>query len=105
MPPLLHLLSLPADFLAELHRELAGRARGRRRKALEEHRARLEELRERRALLLEPPGDGDGDRATATPGQGPQGTPGARLSPLPASGASQPAPGATEPPGKALGGV
>ncbi|NXO79736.1 LRC46 protein, partial [Sitta europaea] len=40
------------DFLGELHRELAGRARQRRRKSLEEHRARLEELRERRALLL-----------------------------------------------------
>ncbi|NXM46250.1 LRC46 protein, partial [Gymnorhina tibicen] len=42
------------DFFADLHRELAGRARRRRRDTLEEHRARLEELRERRALLLGP---------------------------------------------------
>ncbi|NXJ01427.1 LRC46 protein, partial [Psophia crepitans] len=32
------------DFFADLHRELAGRSRQRRRGALEEHRARLEEL-------------------------------------------------------------
>ncbi|NXY62742.1 LRC46 protein, partial [Callaeas wilsoni] len=43
-----------ADFLVDQHRELAGRAQRRRRKALEEHRARLEELWERRALLLGP---------------------------------------------------
>ncbi|NWY35507.1 LRC46 protein, partial [Pheucticus melanocephalus] len=41
-------------FLGDLRRELAGRARLRRTLGLEEHRARLEELRERRALLLGP---------------------------------------------------
>ncbi|XP_014117751.1 PREDICTED: LOW QUALITY PROTEIN: leucine-rich repeat-containing protein 46 [Pseudopodoces humilis] len=38
--------SRPGRFPAGWHRELAGRARWRRRKSLEEHRARLEELRE-----------------------------------------------------------
>ncbi|NWV18194.1 LRC46 protein, partial [Origma solitaria] len=42
------------DFFADLHRELAGRSRRRRRESLKEHRARLEELRERRDLLLGP---------------------------------------------------
>ncbi|NXC22684.1 LRC46 protein, partial [Corythaeola cristata] len=45
------------DFFADLHRELAGRSRRRRREALKEHRTRLEELqelRERRDLLLPP---------------------------------------------------
>ncbi|KAF1655058.1 UNVERIFIED_CONTAM: Leucine-rich repeat-containing protein 46, partial [Eudyptes robustus] len=45
------------DFFADLHRELAGRSRRRRREALKEHRTRLEELeelRERRGLLLPP---------------------------------------------------
>ncbi|NXU31557.1 LRC46 protein, partial [Thalassarche chlororhynchos] len=45
------------DFFADLHQELAGRSRRRRREALEEHRTRLEELeelRERRGLLLPP---------------------------------------------------
>ncbi|NXH60507.1 LRC46 protein, partial [Rhabdornis inornatus] len=40
------------DFLLELRRELTGRARQRRRKTLDEHRARLQELWERRAMLL-----------------------------------------------------
>ncbi|XP_023798195.1 leucine-rich repeat-containing protein 46 isoform X3 [Cyanistes caeruleus] len=77
------------DFLQDVHRELAGRARWRRRKSLEEHRARLEELRELRALLLDP-------------GQGQLCPQGAQLSPLPASRVSQRAPGAIQPPGKAL---
>ncbi|NWX23261.1 LRC46 protein, partial [Aegotheles bennettii] len=42
------------DFFVDLQRELAGRARRRRREVLQEHRARLEELRERRGLLLPP---------------------------------------------------
>ncbi|NXX63094.1 LRC46 protein, partial [Scopus umbretta] len=45
------------DFFVDLHRELAGRSWRRRREALEEHRTRLEELeelRERRGLLLPP---------------------------------------------------
>ncbi|NWX09647.1 LRC46 protein, partial [Caloenas nicobarica] len=45
------------DFFADLQQELAGRSWRRRREALSEHRARLEELetlRERRALLLNP---------------------------------------------------
>ncbi|XP_015471729.1 leucine-rich repeat-containing protein 46 isoform X2 [Parus major] len=77
------------DFLQDVQRELAGRARWRRRKSLEEHRARLEELRELRALLLDP-------------GQGQLCPQGAQLSPLPASRVSQRAPGAIQPPGKAL---
>ncbi|NXC60673.1 LRC46 protein, partial [Aleadryas rufinucha] len=52
VPEFPSLRASPADFLADVHRELAGRARRRRRKSLEEHRARLEELLERRALLL-----------------------------------------------------
>ncbi|NXK43281.1 LRC46 protein, partial [Piprites chloris] len=39
-------------FFADLRRELAGRSQRRRRETLEEHRARLEELQERRDLLL-----------------------------------------------------
>ncbi|NXT24273.1 LRC46 protein, partial [Syrrhaptes paradoxus] len=45
------------DFFADLQQELAGRSQRRRRKALEEHRTRLEELeelRERWDLLLAP---------------------------------------------------
>ncbi|NWI04369.1 LRC46 protein, partial [Tichodroma muraria] len=58
LPPELRIpFTVDKDFLVDLHRELAGRARWRRRKSLEEHRARLEELRERRALLLGPAQD------------------------------------------------
>ncbi|NWU14152.1 LRC46 protein, partial [Cephalopterus ornatus] len=39
-------------FFADLRRELAGRSQRRRRESLEEHRARLEELQERRDLLI-----------------------------------------------------
>ncbi|NXQ97165.1 LRC46 protein, partial [Sagittarius serpentarius] len=45
------------DFFADLHQELAGRSRRRQREALEEHQIHLEELeelQERRALLLPP---------------------------------------------------
>ncbi|NXL54547.1 LRC46 protein, partial [Podilymbus podiceps] len=42
------------DFFADLHRDLAGRSRRRRREALEEHRTRLQELQERLVLLLPP---------------------------------------------------
>ncbi|NWS78871.1 LRC46 protein, partial [Crotophaga sulcirostris] len=42
------------DFFVDLHRELAGRSRQRRREALEEHQTRLEELQERWDLLLPP---------------------------------------------------
>ncbi|NXE99598.1 LRC46 protein, partial [Menura novaehollandiae] len=42
------------DFFVDLHRELARRSQRRRRESLEEHQARLEELRERRDLLLGP---------------------------------------------------
>ncbi|NXY18483.1 LRC46 protein, partial [Atrichornis clamosus] len=42
------------DFFADLRQELAGRSQRRRRETLEEHQARLEELRERRDLLLGP---------------------------------------------------
>ncbi|NXD72682.1 LRC46 protein, partial [Eolophus roseicapillus] len=45
------------DFFADLHQELAGHSERRRREALEEHQTRLEkleELRERRDLLLPP---------------------------------------------------
>ncbi|NXW45697.1 LRC46 protein, partial [Nyctiprogne leucopyga] len=45
------------DFFADLHRQLTGRSQWRRREALEEHQTRLEELeelQERRGLLLPP---------------------------------------------------
>ncbi|NXF77454.1 LRC46 protein, partial [Sclerurus mexicanus] len=42
------------DFFADLRRELAGRSQRRRRETLQEHQARLEELQERRELLLDP---------------------------------------------------
>ncbi|XP_053821214.1 leucine-rich repeat-containing protein 46 [Vidua chalybeata] len=85
------------DFLVDLRRELAGRVRWRRRTSLEEHRARLEELWERRALLLAPGQDGAAGTATPRPCPQlcPQGNPGAPLSPLRA-------PGAIQPPGEAL---
>ncbi|NWW66941.1 LRC46 protein, partial [Ifrita kowaldi] len=52
LPELRIPFTVDRDFFADLHRELSGRARRRRRKTLEEHRERLEELWERRALLL-----------------------------------------------------
>ncbi|XP_059725112.1 uncharacterized protein LOC132339088 [Haemorhous mexicanus] len=88
-----------SDFLGGLQRELAGRARLRRAISREEHRARLEELRERRALLL---GSGQHGTARPCPQLCPQREPGARLSPLPASSGSLGAPGAIQPPGEAL---
>ncbi|NXQ62490.1 LRC46 protein, partial [Anthoscopus minutus] len=54
LPELRIPFTVDKGFLVDVQRELAGRARRRRRKSLEEHRARLEELRERRALLLGP---------------------------------------------------
>ncbi|XP_066196572.1 leucine-rich repeat-containing protein 46 [Sylvia atricapilla] len=96
IPILLSVVSSPADFFADVHRELAGRAqrRRRRRKSLEEHQARLLELLERRAVLQRP-GQDTARRCQPCP----QGT---RLSPLPPSCGSQRAPGAIQPPGKGL---
>ncbi|NWV12186.1 LRC46 protein, partial [Ptilonorhynchus violaceus] len=54
LPELSVPFTVDRDFFADLHRELAGRSRRRRRETLEEHQARLEELRERRDLLLGP---------------------------------------------------
>ncbi|NWW41440.1 LRC46 protein, partial [Panurus biarmicus] len=53
-PELIIPFTVDKDFFVDLHREMAGRAQRRRRKTLEEHQARLEELLERRALLLGP---------------------------------------------------
>ncbi|XP_042643003.1 leucine-rich repeat-containing protein 46 isoform X1 [Tyto alba] len=84
------------DFFADLHQELAGRSRRRQREALEEHWTRLkelEELQERRGLLLPPaplsPGR-EGAACAAAPGAKrsqpcPQTKLGTRLPPLPAS--------------------
>ncbi|KAM9214910.1 leucine-rich repeat-containing protein 46 [Leptosomus discolor] len=58
------------DFFADLHQELAGHSRQRRREALEEHRSRLEELeelRERRDLLLPPAPLSPGREGAACP--------------------------------------
>ncbi|XP_056368236.1 leucine-rich repeat-containing protein 46 isoform X2 [Oenanthe melanoleuca] len=88
------------DFLMELSRELVGRARQRRRRSRDEHRGRLEELRERRAVLLGLPETGDSDGDTPRWCQlRPRGT---LLSPPVASGESQRAAGAIQPPGEAL---
>ncbi|XP_059344984.1 leucine-rich repeat-containing protein 46 [Ammospiza nelsoni] len=91
LPRLLQLDSQPvrASFLGDLRRELAGRARLRRALSLEEHRARLEELRE----LL---GAGQGGTARPGPQRCPQGRPGAPLAPLRAPSGSR------QPPGQAL---
>ncbi|XP_009884881.1 PREDICTED: leucine-rich repeat-containing protein 46 [Charadrius vociferus] len=78
------------DFFADLHRELAGRSQRRRRECLEEHWTRLEELeelRERRGLLL-PPAPLSPGREGAAPGPRrsqppPQAKPGTHLPPLP----------------------
>ncbi|XP_075579127.1 LOW QUALITY PROTEIN: leucine-rich repeat-containing protein 46 [Pelecanus crispus] len=109
----------PADFFADLHRELAGHSRRRQRQTLEEHRTRLEELeelRERRDLLLPPaplsPGR-QGAACIAAPGPRrsqprPQAKPGTQLPPLPGPGRQhacpQPrrAPGRSQPRSKAL---
>ncbi|XP_064895783.1 leucine-rich repeat-containing protein 46 isoform X2 [Columba livia] len=78
------------DFFVDLQQELDGRSWRRRREALSEHRARLEELetlRERRALLLSP-GE-EGGACTAAPARAqlrPQAKPGTQLPPLPAPG-------------------
>ncbi|KAM6042478.1 leucine-rich repeat-containing protein 46 isoform 1-T2 [Theristicus caerulescens] len=106
------------DFFADLHRELAGRSWRRRREALEEHRTRLEELeelRERRGLLLPPtrlsPGR-EGAACTTAPGPRrsqprPQAKPGTQLPPLPGPGGQhspqpQRAPGRSQPRTEAL---
>ncbi|XP_036254597.1 leucine-rich repeat-containing protein 46 isoform X3 [Molothrus ater] len=93
VPRSLQLPSLRAGFLGDVRRELAGRARLRRTLSLEEHRARLQELRERRALLL---GPGQGGTARPCPQPCPQGHPGPPPPPLPASS------GSSQPPGEAL---
>ncbi|KAK2511554.1 hypothetical protein Q9233_016871, partial [Columba guinea] len=78
------------DFFADLQQELAGRSWRRRREALSEHRARLEELetlRERRALLLSP--EEEGGACTAAPARAqlrPHAKLGTQLPPLPAPG-------------------
>ncbi|TRZ08446.1 hypothetical protein HGM15179_018660 [Zosterops borbonicus] len=92
------LLHPALNFFADVHREMVGRAQRRRRKSFEEHQARLLELLERRAVLLQSPGQ---DRATkARRGQPcPQGT---RLSPLSAPSGSQRGPGAIQTSGKDL---
>ncbi|XP_041876177.1 leucine-rich repeat-containing protein 46 [Corvus kubaryi] len=92
LPELRTPFTVDRDFFVDLHWELAGRARRRRRKTLEEHRERLQELSERRALLL---GPGQSHRH-------PQVKPGTRLSPLPASRGSQRAPGGIQLPANAL---
>ncbi|OPJ74403.1 leucine-rich repeat-containing protein 46 [Patagioenas fasciata monilis] len=78
------------DFFADLQQELAGRSWRRRREALSEHRARLEELemlRERRALLLSPKEDGGAcTAATVRVQPRPHAKPGTQLPPLPAPG-------------------
>ncbi|XP_068068799.1 leucine-rich repeat-containing protein 46 [Anomalospiza imberbis] len=104
LPELRIPFTVDKDFLVDLRRELAGRARCRRRMSLEEHRARLEELWERRALLLAPGQDGAAGTGTPRPCPRPcpHGNPGAQLSPPPASSVSQRAPGAIQPPGEAL---
>ncbi|CAM9799600.1 unnamed protein product [Bubo scandiacus] len=107
------------DFFADLHRELAGRSRQRRREALEEHRTRLEELeelRERRGLLPPPARlspSRDGAACIAAPASRrshprPQVKPGTQLPPLPGCGRQHPclqlqrAPGGSRPQTKAL---
>ncbi|NXG10062.1 LRC46 protein, partial [Sakesphorus luctuosus] len=52
LPELSGPFTVDKGFFADLHRELAGRWQRRRRETLQEHRARLEELRERREVLL-----------------------------------------------------
>ncbi|XP_074893016.1 leucine-rich repeat-containing protein 46 [Buteo buteo] len=104
------------DFFADLHRELAGRSRRRRREALEEHRTRLEELQECRGLLLPPAQLSPGRKGAAcitTPGPRrsqphPQAKLGMWLPPLPGPGGQhaclqpQQAPGRSQPRTKAL---
>ncbi|XP_059686149.1 leucine-rich repeat-containing protein 46 [Gavia stellata] len=107
------------DFFADLHRELAGRSRRRRREALKEHQTRLEELedvRERQGLLLPPtplsPGR-EGAACITAPGPRrsqprPQATLGTQLPPLPGPSRQhacllpQQAPGGSQPRTKAL---
>ncbi|XP_027487039.1 leucine-rich repeat-containing protein 46 isoform X1 [Corapipo altera] len=83
-------------FFADLRRELVGRSQRRRRETLEEHRARLEELQERRDLLLSRDRDGAPDSAAPQPRQGhsrPRAQPG---TPLRGSHGSQRAPGGVQ---------
>ncbi|XP_010583979.1 PREDICTED: leucine-rich repeat-containing protein 46 [Haliaeetus leucocephalus] len=111
--------SVPKDFFADLHQELAGRSRRRQREALEEHQTRLEELEELqecRGLLLPPaqlsPGR-EGAACITTPGPRrsqprPQAKLGTWLPPLPGPGGQhtclqpQQAPGRSQPRTKAL---
>ncbi|XP_071306650.1 leucine-rich repeat-containing protein 46 isoform X2 [Agelaius tricolor] len=93
LPVLRAPFTVDRGFLGDVRRELAGRARLRRALSLEEHRARLQELRERRALLL---GPGQGGTARPRPQPCPQGHPGPPPPPLPASS------GSSQPPGEAL---
>ncbi|XP_036254596.1 leucine-rich repeat-containing protein 46 isoform X2 [Molothrus ater] len=93
LPVLRAPFTVDRGFLGDVRRELAGRARLRRTLSLEEHRARLQELRERRALLL---GPGQGGTARPCPQPCPQGHPGPPPPPLPASS------GSSQPPGEAL---
>ncbi|XP_029878662.1 leucine-rich repeat-containing protein 46 isoform X1 [Aquila chrysaetos chrysaetos] len=98
------------DFFADLHRELAGRSRRRRREALEEHQTRLEELEELqecRGLLLPPaplsPGR-EGAACITTPGPRwsqprPQAKLGTQLPPLPGPGGQHACPQPQRPPG------
>ncbi|XP_064329741.1 leucine-rich repeat-containing protein 46 [Phalacrocorax carbo] len=107
------------DFFEDLQRELARRSRQRRREALEEHRTRLEELeelRERRSLLLPPaplsPGREEAACITAPRPRRSQPHPqvklGTQLPPLPAPSRQhacpqpQRAPGRSKPQSKAL---
>ncbi|RMB94751.1 hypothetical protein DUI87_28729 [Hirundo rustica rustica] len=92
LPALRIPFTVDKDFLMDMHQELAGRAQWRQRQRLQEHQAWLQELLEHRAQ--------DGAARARRCWLWPQGTPGAQLSPLPASCGSQPAPGAS--PGKAL---
>ncbi|XP_032567238.1 leucine-rich repeat-containing protein 46 isoform X1 [Chiroxiphia lanceolata] len=89
-------------FFADLRRELVGRSQRRRRETLEEHRARLEELQERRDLLLSRDRDGAPGPAAPQPQQGhsrPRAQPG---TPLRGSRGSQRAPGGVQSRSKAL---
>ncbi|XP_050186706.1 leucine-rich repeat-containing protein 46 [Myiozetetes cayanensis] len=89
-------------FFSDLRRELAGRSQRRRREVLEEHRARMEELQERRDLLLSPGRDGGPSPTAPQPLQGhprPQAQPG---TPLLGSSGSQRAPGGVQSQSKAL---
>uniref|UniRef100_A0A8C4J9E8 Leucine rich repeat containing 46 n=1 Tax=Dromaius novaehollandiae TaxID=8790 RepID=A0A8C4J9E8_DRONO len=75
------------DFFTDLHRELARRSQRRQREALDEHETRLEELEERRGLLLPPAPLGSADAETC-----PALSPGAASATAPGPGWPQPCP-------------